>query len=82
MAQPGATTCKGKNGNTKHRRVAKGAGGRATEAILLKPENAKGKLPGLLAFHDHSGDKYFGIRKITKISDQQHPLMTAHQKQY
>jgi dienelactone hydrolase len=56
--------------------------GRATEAILLKPENAQGKLPGILAFHDHGGNKYFGTRKITKISDQQHPLMVTHQQEY
>ena len=56
--------------------------GRATEAILLKPINAKGKLPGILAFHDHGGNKYFGRRKITKTSGDQHPLMIAHQQEY
>jgi len=56
--------------------------GRATEAILLKPENAKGKLPAVLTFHDHGGNKYFGTRKITKTSDQQHPTMIQHQKEY
>ena len=56
--------------------------GRPTEAILLKPLNAKGKLPAILAFHDHGGNKYFGKRKITRTSDQQHPLIVAHQKEY
>lgn len=56
--------------------------GPATDAILLKPENAKGKLPAILAFHDHGGNKYFGTRKITKTSDQQHPLMVEHQQEY
>lgn len=56
--------------------------GRATEAILLKPENAKGRLPAILAFHDHGGNKYFGTRKITRTSDQQHPTMIDHQKEY
>jgi dienelactone hydrolase len=56
--------------------------GRATEAILLKPLNAKGRLPGILAFHDHGGNKYFGTRKITRTSDQQHPLMKQHQQSY
>jgi dienelactone hydrolase len=55
--------------------------GRATEAILLKPANAKEPLPGILAFHDHGGNKYFGIRKITRTSIQ-HPLMEDHQKEY
>src|SRR5258708_2070794 len=56
--------------------------GRPTEAILLKPVNAKGKLPGILAFHDHGANKYFGCRKITRTSDNQHPLMEEHQQEY
>jgi dienelactone hydrolase len=56
--------------------------GRATDAILLKPANASGRLPAILAFHDHGGNKYFGTRKITKTSDQQHPLMVEHQRDY
>lgn len=53
--------------------------GRPTEAILLKPEAAKAPLPGILAFHDHGGNKYFGARKITRTGDAQHPLMREHQ---
>lgn len=56
--------------------------GRSTEAILLKPMNVKGKLPAILAFHDHGGNKFFGIEKITKTSDNQNPLMTEHQGEY
>jgi len=56
--------------------------GRPTEAILIKPVNAKGALPGILAFHDHGANKYFGTRKITRTSDKQHPDMVAHQKTY
>ena len=56
--------------------------GRPTEAILLKPMNAKGPLPGILAFHDHGANKYFGNRKITRTSDDRHPVMIAHQKEY
>jgi dienelactone hydrolase len=56
--------------------------GRPTEAILLKPLNTKGKLPAILAFHDHGGNKYFGSRKITRTSDHQHPLIKAHQHEY
>lgn len=56
--------------------------GRPTEGILLKPANAKGPLPAILAFHDHGGNKYFGVRKITKTSDQQHSLMKEHQQEY
>ena len=56
--------------------------GRATEAYVLKPSNVKGPLPAILAFHDHGGNKYFGIRKITKTGDEQHPLMKSHQDHY
>jgi dienelactone hydrolase len=56
--------------------------GRPTEAIVLKPVQAKGRLPGILAFHDHGGNKYFGTRKITRTSDSQHPMMAEHQQYY
>jgi len=56
--------------------------GRPTEALILRPLNVMGKLPGVLAFHDHGGNKYFGKAKITKTSDQQHPLIKAHQNEY
>ncbi len=56
--------------------------GHPTEAILLKPVNAKGKLPAVLAFHDHGGNKYFGVKKITRTSDDQHPLMKTHREEY
>jgi dienelactone hydrolase len=56
--------------------------GRPTEAILLKPLNQTKPLPGILAFHDHGGNKYFGKRKITRTADGQHPLMKDHQKEY
>ncbi|MEX2511917.1 MAG: hypothetical protein WD398_03335 [Cyclobacteriaceae bacterium] len=56
-------------------------GGRS-EAILLKPQDAKGPLPGILAFHDHGGWKYFGKRKITQTGPERHPMMVDHQQQY
>ena len=56
--------------------------GRPTKAILLKPESAKGKLPAVLAFHDHGGNKYFGCRKITRTADKRHPLIEYHQEHY
>ena len=54
--------------------------GPPTDALLLKPMNAKGKLPGILAFHDHGGLKYFGTRKITRTSDELHPVIAEHQE--
>ncbi len=49
--------------------------GRPTEAILLKPADAKGKLPAVLGLHDHSGNKYFGKQKIVRVNDDPHPAM-------
>ena len=56
--------------------------GPPTAAVFLKPLGATGKLPGIVALHDHGGLKYFGTRKITRTSDEQHPLMVEHQQGY
>jgi dienelactone hydrolase len=56
--------------------------GPPTEAILLKPSGVKGPLPAVLALHDHGGKKYFGWRKICRISDDTHPMMRLHQTLY
>ncbi len=54
--------------------------GRPTRAILLRPQEAKGPLPGILGLHDHGGQKYFGKRKITRTSDSPHPDIVLHQQ--
>ena len=56
--------------------------GPPTEAVVLKPARATGKLPGVVALHDHGGNKYFGLRKITRISNDPHPAMIRHQAHY
>jgi dienelactone hydrolase len=56
--------------------------GPPTEAVLLKPASARGKLPGIVGLHDHGGNKYFGLRKITRISKDPHPAMLRHQEHY
>ncbi len=56
--------------------------GQPAEGILLKPENASGPLPGILGFHDHAANKYFGKRKITRTIDEMHPVMVSHQEHY
>jgi dienelactone hydrolase len=56
--------------------------GPRTGAYLLKPKGAKGRLPGILALHDHGGDKYFGKRKIVRGDPPLHPMVAAHQKDY
>jgi dienelactone hydrolase len=56
--------------------------GPRTEAVFLKPTGATGRLPGILALHDHAGNKYFGKRKITRIAVTTHPMMQRHQELY
>lgn len=56
--------------------------GPPTEALVLKPAKATGKLPGIVGLHDHGGNKYFGLRKITRMSKDPHPLMVRHQERY
>jgi len=56
--------------------------GPPTEAVFLKPEGATGRLPGVLALHDHAGKKYFGRRKISRTAEAWHPLMLEHYAHY
>jgi dienelactone hydrolase len=56
--------------------------GPPTEAYFLKPEGSEGPLPAVLGLHDHGGNKYFGARKIIKISDDLHPMVARHQEEY
>jgi dienelactone hydrolase len=56
--------------------------GRPSEAFVLKPANAKGKLPAILAFHDHGGVKFFGKQKITRTSGAPHPMIKGYQRDY
>lgn len=55
--------------------------GPRTRALFLKPLNATGPLPAVLALHDHGGNKFFGWQKITRTSDDMHPNLLAHQEQ-
>lgn len=56
--------------------------GPPTEAVFLKPKGATGRLPGVLALHDHGGKKYFGWRKIAQMSADVHPMMKEHRDEY
>ncbi|HEV3005062.1 MAG TPA: hypothetical protein VGX78_11405 [Pirellulales bacterium] len=56
--------------------------GPPTEAVFFKPAGAKGRLPAVLGLHDHGGNKAFGTRKISRISDDVHPVMLRHQQNY
>jgi dienelactone hydrolase len=56
--------------------------GPPTEALFLKPAGAKGRLPGVVALHDHGGRKFFGHRKIAQMSQDLHPMMREHRDNY
>ena len=56
--------------------------GAPTQAVFLKPAGAAGKLPGIVALHDHAGRKYFGKRKISRTAAEPHPLMRQHHAEY
>jgi len=64
--------------------------GPRTQAVFLKPLSAAGatgaagagRLPGVLALHDHAGNKFFGRRKIARGAAPVHPMMARHQEQY
>jgi dienelactone hydrolase len=54
--------------------------GPRTGAYFLKPKGARGRLPAVLALHDHGGSKYFGKRKIVRLPGEQHPVLLRHQR--
>src|SRR4051794_39250874 len=49
------------------------------QAWVLKPEGATGRLPAVLALHDHGGFKYYGKEKIA-VSDRSFPLTAEHRE--
>jgi dienelactone hydrolase len=53
--------------------------GKPTRAYFLKPAGATEPLPGIVALHCHSGNKYFGAPKVVRTGDKLHPLMVELQ---
>lgn len=56
--------------------------GPRTEAVLLKPAGARGPLPGILALHDHGGNKFLGWRKIVRTDATPWTVQESHQTNY
>jgi dienelactone hydrolase len=56
--------------------------GQKTKAIFLKPSGVTGKLPAVLALHDHGGKKFWGYEKIARGKDIPHKLLIQHQEQF
>lgn len=56
--------------------------GNPTKAVILKPENAKGKLPAVLGLHCHGGNKFLGLEKITKVGEDMPDYVQEHHVTY
>lgn len=56
--------------------------GPRTEAVFLKPAGATGRLPAVIAMHDHGGNKFLGWRKIARVEDDLPQIVAAHQQNY
>lgn len=52
--------------------------GAPTHAWVLKPAGATGRLPGVLALHDHGRFKFYGKEKIAQTTAEVHPLVVQH----
>jgi len=50
--------------------------GPRTHAYVLKPSNAKGALPGIVALHDHSDFKFYGKEKIADGPEKTLPILS------
>jgi dienelactone hydrolase len=56
--------------------------GPRTHAWLIKPVNAKGRLPGIVALHDHGAFKYFGKEKIAEGIEEPDVILKEHRDHY
>ena len=52
--------------------------GPPTHAWVLKPVGAKGRLPAVLALHDHGRFKFYGKEKIAQTGAAIHPQVVRH----
>lgn len=56
--------------------------GNPTKAVILKPENVKGKLPGILGLHCHGGNKFLGLDKISRTKADIPTYVQEHHNTY
>jgi dienelactone hydrolase len=56
--------------------------GPRTRAWLLKPVHATGRLPGIVALHDHGAFKYFGKEKIAEGIEEPETILKEHHNHY
>lgn len=51
-------------------------------AYVLKPAGATGKLPAVVALHDHGGFYLWGKEKLVRAEGPEHPVLTAFKQRY
>ncbi len=56
--------------------------GPPTRSVFLKPADARGRLPAIIAFHDHGGVKHIGWQKIAQIQDDCNQFVSSFRKEY
>ena len=56
--------------------------GYPTKAVILKPENTPGKLPGILGLHCHGGNKFLGLDKISRTNADIPSYVQEHHNTY
>jgi dienelactone hydrolase len=56
--------------------------GPRTEGFLLRPSKQAGRIPGVIALHDHGGFKYFGKEKLVALADEPRILKDFRQECY
>ena len=56
--------------------------GSPTKAVILKPENTQGKLPGILGLHCHGGNKFLGLDKISRTKADIPSYIQEHHNTY
>ena len=52
--------------------------GPPAEGVLLTPHDLEGPFPGVLALHDHGGDKWHGWRKVADAGDGTSDMVRRH----
>jgi len=56
--------------------------GPRTHAWLLKPAGTTGRLPGIVALHDHGAFKFYGKEKIAAGPEEMPDIIKVHQHEY
>ena len=56
--------------------------GPRTEAFVVRPDRTRGRLPAVVALHDHSGFKYYGKEKLVAVPGEEPIMREFKEKTY